>query len=320
MWMIYKKAKRVIVWLDTANVGSLSPREIFRILKDLAEGGLYLKKMDDEVTTVIDELSNHRWFSRRWELQEVHQGDIVTVRLGKEECDWNMVSEGVRAAQKIVSGAERLQYGIFRTVWILKHSMDDWLALLRNLTHAECEDKSDILYASYGLTREALAPNMPRPNYQRPWQETYEAFARHFIEHGQWVEILGHCFAFGTLRDGQAERPSWVPNWSNKTTRDLRHWEQKLESSPVFEILPGPALVISESLSAHGKDVYATKPRYWNTTTDTFQYSRNLPIHDKSTRFAVPVTGALSHTASDTREKSGCSPWNGLIRSRKSPE
>lgn len=91
------------------------------------------------------------------------------------------------------------------------------IVLLNWIGSNQCQDKRDYVYAALGLySKLALSSNLNFPvDYTKPWQYTFEIFARRLVESSHTLPLLQTIEPWHIHTD----LPSWVPDFSNAGPR-----------------------------------------------------------------------------------------------------
>ena len=104
---------------------------------------------------------------------------------------------------------EKIEQARNTTCTLLRHL---WTFRNRN-----CTDPRDRIYALRSLAmdlKEAVVPN-----YGESHSRIYAKVTRQIIEHHKNLDVLGMCFTFEGSDPGDAERPSWAPDFHVTTTQ-----------------------------------------------------------------------------------------------------
>lgn len=230
MGNIYHQASKGIIWLRLETPGT---KEVFAFLRVLATVRSSDSRSVDDIAAAIFSAAQKMdvflksflgrpWFQRRWILQEAAKARSVTVRCGQERITWRWLVDAFAVLSHEVGVRAWRALDTVRTIQNPGYFMLD---LLWEVDHAQCSDPRDRLFALYGLAESiSMRYALQAASYDVPWQIIYARFAASCISNGQFVELVRHLTAFGSLCNSDRTMPSWVPDWRRTRSGPLPAW------------------------------------------------------------------------------------------------
>ncbi|KAE9963957.1 hypothetical protein EG328_010897 [Venturia inaequalis] len=244
MGNIYHQSSKAIVWLGTETPGT---KEVFAFLRALATVSISNSiDVDDVAATILgaaqdshvflESFLGRPWFQRRWILQEAAKARSVTVRCGRERIAWRWLVDAfavlsLQSHSPLQADISRRAWRALDTVRTIQSPGSFMLDLLWEVDHAECSDPRDRLFALYGLA-ESISKTyaLPAAKYDVFWESIYAQYATSCISNGQFVELVRHITAFGSLYDSDVTMPSWIPDWRRTRSGQLPAWMSPLQA------------------------------------------------------------------------------------------
>lgn len=205
MYLVYKTAQRVIVWLET---GNHQTEFLFKNMQTLDQQVLAVARPHtistwestwlemlwqqggkfpfEEIKESLSELLRREWFSRIWVLQEAALAKSAAVVCGQNEVNsrvfvmmpslLNVVcSKGVQSRLDILPGLLRAKS------WWAGGSNRDLITLLKKFGKSKASDTRDIIYALHGLSGDAQSSELLRPDYQISLQQLIQRAVVYFL-------------------------------------------------------------------------------------------------------------------------------------------
>lgn len=247
---IYQRASKTHVWLGDGDESSEKAVNCLKRLADMKEyhwespferlivpaskrqpqpwnlatdDPFYLPK--DEWDALRQVLAYTPWFRRSWIVQEVVLALSVTISLGNQAIEWNIIEAACHAID-----AMRININLFNHYYdpafavnnviqfaALRHACQtgqDPLhlrseRLLMDLRGLEATNARDILYSKYAIF---TTQELPKPDYKASVREVYVGLMIWWLtRHGhRSLDILSEA----QVRNVAHDLPSWVPDWS----------------------------------------------------------------------------------------------------------
>lgn len=196
-------------------------------------------------------LLGREWFSRIWVIQEAALAKEATVTCGHNNIRSRAFAVmpkllGIRCDENVQSRLEVMPGMLRRTSWWAGPESQELIVLLQKFGRSKAKEPRDIIYALLGLSKDAFASRMLRPNYEISLQE-----------------VVQHAVAYLLFQSGHMKNPRHhdMPAWS---------MEEFLSS---LESLPSRA---HKWDSYHGKMIIPRipppPPRKWKTVTFTSRH------------------------------------------------
>jgi hypothetical protein len=179
------------------------------------------------ICTLMQQLFDRRYFSRRWVLQEVYHGKFTEIICGKQSMMWYMLRTAhdslwelnervgkwkAPTHYQIPASPTPLVGTAFRTGQPDELPAQGILNLLFMFNSAECEDDRDRLFSVLSFERGFQF----LPDYTMSASQVWLQFARVCIQVGLFQPVLNATLnQIGDLRDGFRRRldlQSWVPD------------------------------------------------------------------------------------------------------------
>ncbi|OQV02024.1 hypothetical protein CLAIMM_07281 [Cladophialophora immunda] len=252
MGQIYRKAKRVLVWLGDSVEDGANAASLITELNDRIDAQLSVHGTWDELpnATPEDEISKDGrwraihaafaspWFTRVWVIQEVGLAADPWVLFGDSEFDWTSM---MRVAQWMLDFANFLlvDRASFPLSSIHAATLDGWDVTkssrqrsrdfgtfstgwtLQKLLHSakglKATDPRDFIYSLLGHPS-ALKPgttdntSFVDPDYNLPYLDAYHRFALEWLKDPHGVNLLLSVEHDENTLSG--DYPSWVPRWN----------------------------------------------------------------------------------------------------------
>lgn len=244
MGNIYHQSSKAIVWLGTETPGT---KEVFAFLRVLATVRISNSiDVDDIAATIpgaaqdshvfLESFLGRPWFQRRWILQEAAKARSVTVRCGRERIAWRWLVDAfavlsLQSHSPLYADISVRAWRALDTVRTIQSPGSFMLDLLWEVDHAQCSDPRDRLFALYGLAESiSKAYALPAAKYDVFWESIYAQYATSCISNGQFVELVRHITAFGSLYDSDVTMPSWIPDWRRTRSGQLPAWMSSLQA------------------------------------------------------------------------------------------
>lgn len=240
MGRIYEHASRVLVYLgeEADNSGAVMDliesmpepkrsRTIDRIIAESSTREMTAETKEQQVSDVGNEstvgpslqsllaLPGSRWLSRLWVLQEITNAKNATVVCGNRSVKW----QKLRSFYAMVSQKEALK-GLYKTpaalfirkVWNAEHLPK----VLHASRHCGAQDHRDKVFAPLGLFHSSAELNCPI-DYSKSVQDIYREMAQYCISHFGRLDVLS------AVQDASVytNLPSWVPDWSRASSRQV---------------------------------------------------------------------------------------------------
>ncbi|KAH7077297.1 heterokaryon incompatibility protein-domain-containing protein [Paraphoma chrysanthemicola] len=260
---IYNRALKVHVWL-----GEAEPHDriewVFDLFREIAS-----YSRDDEVMLswhvragipwekdtekTVDRFLARPWFRRRWILQEVVLALDFTVRCGRFKMPWRWLALSSSILNAHLPVGEFLTIDSTRsleTIASLSAPSSQLLDLVFDYHLSECFQPSDRIFALYGMATKLKDLSV---NYDAPWTDIYHKVSCACIKAGQFLTLLQHVTAFGSLAEESFHTPSWVPRWNNTRLSNKRFsFRNTTSPSQICELnLKTPRIAYSEDTSYH---------------------------------------------------------------------
>ncbi|KAH7208604.1 heterokaryon incompatibility protein-domain-containing protein [Fusarium oxysporum] len=254
MGQIYYMASKVLIWLGPALPSVQSAFAFLRTLVAKFEPtpGQGKYPTAEETLDTFEKICNsrdfdpilnllkHPWFTRRWTLQEGFLARYAIVCCGSNKISWHWFTEGLKLINHGARDFQDLQSNTdaLYALQVLETLRDpaDILSLLWKLHQNQCSDPRDRIYSLIGLAKslERISPyskfmeealgeprdltssrqKIPVPNYALEAQAVFRELAGQCILADQFLRILFHLDAFGSLSKANSTWPSWVPDWA----------------------------------------------------------------------------------------------------------
>lgn len=243
MGKIYKSAANVLIWLgDEADKSSMATEIISSLSDNLDED---IHSWTAKEWRALGALLSRPWFSRMWVLQELGVASSATFVCGRQEIDWQHVSDMISYMQNTglwlgVFGSSGysssvLAYGRLASLQLIRKEISNQgtvcsLMALCTSMYFDATDPRDKIYALTGLC--ACNGHSIQPDYSKDILDVYPETALAFL-----FPQDPHVNADSSLRFHEhpvmqclnaAERiknpyslPSWVPDWRTRTYASL---------------------------------------------------------------------------------------------------
>ncbi|RKK68818.1 hypothetical protein BFJ69_g13244 [Fusarium oxysporum] len=307
------------VWAayDVQDAGDTDP---CRLSEEALCGGPFEKIYNSRDFEPILNLLKHPWFTRRWTLQEGFLARHAIVCCGSNKISWHWFTEGLKLINHRARDFQDLQSNTdaLYALQVLETLRDpaDILSLLWKLHQNQCSDPRDRIYSLIGLAKslERISPyskfieevlgeprdltssrqKIPVPDYALEAQVVFRELAGQCILADQFLRILFHLDAFGSLSKANSKWPSWVPDWAG--AKDCRTNSREEMSS----ILPTSQCI--------DDDLYCRMeiPRYeigYGPILDEFIYPRPTEFSEES------YHGLIIYGEFHERILEVCEPW-----------
>jgi hypothetical protein len=260
MATIFKKAKRVLVWLGEDPGGeSEEAIDFLHVMKSWIdknavpmEAGHLGSKVDPDTFTSHEKtqwtrlarLFNVPWFRRVWTVQEIGFATESAFLYGQAETSFNCLMKvlvwletgGQLIRSKFGIGLEpRYGYG-FCVFWYKEFDPDlisalgcrgrvqcvDFVSMLKFTRNFGASDPRDRIYAFLGLPSDLTGMDLEiTVDYTKSTADVFTDFAIQYIKQMSGLRILSHIHEQG-LPGGGGKVPSWVPIWDQmKRTHEL---------------------------------------------------------------------------------------------------
>jgi hypothetical protein len=251
MSLIYRYAKRVVVWLGEASDTTEQALWLLDKLSDASEkfGGVeqrlvrsvwYWPELKEflgvEVgvqayyrpgpVQALNDFMQRPWFSRLWIVQEVTSAREIHVLCGEFHINWRKLYDGLKFARLCGVAIDTTDCPAY-ICWApfnlrLEQQRDVGLQyLLEEYRYADCRDPKDKIFAHFGLT------HLTHLNSLQSLRDEYESIGI-TPDYEMPVEEIYKIFAYGIIRTKgnldilsllglfsteTASLPSWVPDW-----------------------------------------------------------------------------------------------------------
>lgn len=239
---IYSDSSEVVVWLGHSKTADLAISLIDRLFLinriRAPSKTLYPYGVSTESARALKRMFKTRWFGRVWVVQEiVRSSRKVTIKYGYHSISWERLCWFTQTLSSDINEMHALstQIGysglsdtialrnvsLIRRFTLIKHaslSLMFYLAqMFRSGTRFDAEKPEDRIYGILGL---ALSQNqILQPDYQIPLPELFINLVKRSIEtttSDNQLEFLNHA-GLG-YKPTIPNLPSWVPDWTIKTT------------------------------------------------------------------------------------------------------
>ncbi|KAK7910730.1 HET-domain-containing protein [Apiospora marii] len=278
MARIYQRATRVVAWLgpnaDGMEIamklmGSLGSQVVYNytrgelevvsdsVARDLTDLSKSLFLKNDEIRPLAA-LLRRPWFTRLWIRQEIFLGNEDSiVCFGDFQVSWPEFRNALRLlAQKEIHAVPAMDRSSPK--WKELYLSELYQALIsvsgfsvqdrsvrpeymrRYFDVADCVDKRDRVFAVLGFLGKTLHDGLGiKPDYTQTFEVIYTNIVKGCIERWRALDIIGQC----ELSDGPPANslPSWVPDWSRKSTNQVYNTEALASShiSPLYTVIQG---------------------------------------------------------------------------------
>jgi hypothetical protein len=225
---IYKHARRVVVWLGSAQDDSTLALQTMQYIGEqvqVARARFRLRApeaierewyrgrtnlpLDQKASRAIQTLLQRSWFKRLWIWQEIQLANSEAVlQCGRDRSDWDVFRRAVILLyEKLELPAPLSRNDLATAINLAWHNTDQSLSTLLLCTaRAACLDPRDKVYALLGLTDTPFR-QLIQPNYRLSVAQVYEKAVVAHIRYSGDLQILSHCSAV----DKNPTWPSWVP-------------------------------------------------------------------------------------------------------------
>ncbi|KAI0146927.1 heterokaryon incompatibility protein-domain-containing protein [Xylariaceae sp. FL1272] len=231
MRCIFKKAKKVIVWLgqDTRKCAE----GLFHTLSTMAEQDFQLPpESQDSFWRGLERLFRKAWFRRLWCLQEIVLASDAYVQWGQETLPWHTIAATatmIRSSSILLlrttplKGANNAYLMHMLSQDLQTHKLVSFLELLALSWRFRCSDGRDSVYGLIGIPTQDSDPDagnvLVEPDYRECEVELFRRCAIIIVEKTQSIRLLLHV-QVGMVRSGYRDEywnrlPSWVPRWNN---------------------------------------------------------------------------------------------------------
>ncbi|EGZ68665.1 HET-domain-containing protein [Neurospora tetrasperma FGSC 2509] len=252
---VYAFAAEVHIWLG--DYGSTPNRYTLQYTFDrcIADAAKDKKTFHGPKSdSVINTLLKRPWFQRMWVIQEVavrnwkEDGEKVTFLVGHSSLTWSILGWACRDMVHLQSNPKQLVPGRnyetngflqIRTAWEAQHrvrespiegvsyTMSQQLGyLLSRFVNFKVTDPRDRIYSLLGLLYgPGEVPDDLAPDYSKPVDEVFHAYAAWMLRSGACIDIL----SLNSRQRVGRRCPSWVPDFRGE---EHEIW-QNLVSNPV---------------------------------------------------------------------------------------
>lgn len=239
---IYENALQVIVYLGEAADGSDELPPIFQLLnglsKEVGSQGLVQSGVLQDlgfplpthrIWASFRALFSRPWWMRYWVIQEVILAQECVVLCGEWYWNWhNLVYVANRALllgfpiigdsrfyKSQATATAYLQAMLMYSLSMDHKSTTPWklIDILSACRRGQATDERDYIYGVLGIASHKDR-KMLKPNYLLTIEAIYLQCAQYFVTEGEGMMLLYNA----CLEPQAMALPSWVPNWSNKTT------------------------------------------------------------------------------------------------------
>lgn len=242
MFDIYKRSRRVVIWLGKEESFSRRAMEAIEVLnkwKDLGtnDWDQLMRLMEEtkgfgnDYAPDIANLLQSPWFQRVWTIQEgIASIGHGVVMHGSSTVDvdqlWGL-SRPTPKQQTVLAEVDRMFYDKYpRPRWPIDHlkiisklhvlsvarmdSSFSFSAVLARVRGCSAIDARDFVYSIYQLLPAQMRRALGDPNYSQPVEELFEQVAAIDIENG----YANLCLKYAGKLQQSLELPSWVPDWT----------------------------------------------------------------------------------------------------------
>ncbi|KAK3402401.1 heterokaryon incompatibility protein-domain-containing protein [Sordaria brevicollis] len=263
---IYAFAAEVHVWLGDSGSHLDGPSRK-RTLKELEE---YLGSSYSAVVVMYTKLGTidilrRPWFQRMWVIQELAVRDWAQDRenvkffIGHLSLTWSIILEASFAYNTFMLTPWSLYAGglfVFQAILgrtnPLVHVHDIWevtrhstLQISRQLgtmlswfVNYKVTDPRDRIYSLLGLLNgSGNVPDELAPDYSKPTDEVFHAYATWMLQYGGCVDIL----SLNSRQRAARDFASWVPDFEGQVQR---FWQNPLETNPIRVVEKGLVLEV----------------------------------------------------------------------------
>ncbi|KAK8002079.1 hypothetical protein PG991_014301 [Apiospora marii] len=256
MARIYQRATRVVAWLgpnaDGMEIamklmGSLGSQVVYNytrgelevvsdsVARDLTDLSKSLFLKNDEIRPLAA-LLRRPWFTRLWIRQEIFLGNEDSiVCFGDFQVSWPEFRNALRLlAQKEIHAVPAMDRSSPK--WKELYLSELYQALI-SVSGFSVQDRS--VRPEY-MRRKTLHDGLGiKPDYTQTFEVIYTNIVKGCIERWRALDIIGQC----ELSDGPPANslPSWVPDWSRKSTNQVYNTEALASShiSPLYTVIQG---------------------------------------------------------------------------------
>jgi hypothetical protein len=233
MWLIYRLAQRVVVWLGPDSHNSALAISTLRYLGSQLELGRNNTRYrspqatepnwfrticplpyDEETWQAVGDLFRRSWFERLWVWQEIQLANSrAMIVCGEQEIPWQCLRRSITCLmtkQELPSRDLRRRLEIVEPLTNERggSSMSHLLDISRR---RKCLDPKDKIYGMLSICSPKLASTI-EPRYESSWSvaDVYRDVFLRYLDQAQRLDLLSGCDS--SLQ--QIPGPSWVPDWS----------------------------------------------------------------------------------------------------------
>lgn len=237
MGEIYRRAEKVIIWLGEPSDDTdraidflhllneakmeLEQRQTTTLRQDIRR--LFQQDKYEQQWDALTNFCQRGWWSRVWTLQEYAISPDASFWCGRRTVSRFTLEGALFCTDRCMSVAFKEENQGFRRAWT-RRRIHAWVQKLRQARGAgasmglvalaaynscfEATDDRDRLYGLKGLATERYVLHA---DYTLNVEETYQRFAKGFIEHYKSLDVI--CFASIHSASPESTVPSWVPDW-----------------------------------------------------------------------------------------------------------
>ncbi|KAF2144178.1 uncharacterized protein K452DRAFT_154350 [Aplosporella prunicola CBS 121167] len=258
MRSIYKRAKKVLVWLGPDELQQALP--VFAVAVRVAQKDFStVPQPGDQLWESFAALFGRTWFWRLWCLQEIALAASAEVMWGAAKVSWEhlgFTAAWIRTTSYQVMRCHPME-GVFNACLMYSMSGSNiypepvtFLHLMSLTRQFQASDTRDRIYSLLGLPTTDANPDegdlFVEPDYTITTSELYELFARKVLETSQTLRILS---AVQHGPEVEQTMPSWIPQWDRLFTHALAPAEYILLKNHSASIgLPTSQLRLEESI------------------------------------------------------------------------
>lgn len=181
------------------------------------------------------------YWSRTWIVQEITLAREIVVLYGSVELPWQLfvnlamlsatislgpVTDRPPVTQRKVDAIVDFGIGIDTATKMRMRQQSsslenkDILAIIAGNRFTDATDIRDKIYGFYGLAYDSA--RFVTVDYSKSATETYETFARRYIEQTQSLNVILHAWLRRAEERQVLDLPSWVPDWSWRESKAVR--------------------------------------------------------------------------------------------------
>ncbi|KAF8866268.1 hypothetical protein BDZ45DRAFT_640400 [Acephala macrosclerotiorum] len=238
MGEVYKRAKRVVVWLGESDAATNKAMKM--VMDIVGESPADYMFRSNQVAKInasaswsagdpLAPLLRRSWFERMWTLQEatLAKPDRVRVQSGSMSIPWMSMAALAYVLEKYHyrwnTWGESLLLQARLTAFVTFNRYQAWERLAecevrKNAVHTilfhvkdkKATDPKDKVFALYGLFKE-LSVEIPEPDYQKSIETIYREATIASIKHDRLLNILYYV----PSDNRRPDMSSWVPDWND---------------------------------------------------------------------------------------------------------